>query len=75
MGGGMGGWSGRRCVRYGRIGRQRERVRGEYRFSSLVKQKKKEKIYAVFYFAGKRFFHYMHDVIVKQNKKIRSANH
>ena len=31
-------------------------VRGEYRFSSLVKLKKKEKIYALFYFAGKRIF-------------------
>ena len=29
------GWS----VRYGRMGRQRVRVRGVYRFSSLVKQK------------------------------------
>jgi len=28
---------------------------GEYSFSSLVK-KKKEKIYALFYFAGKMFF-------------------
>jgi hypothetical protein len=38
----------------GRIG-----IRGEYRFSSLVKLKKKEKIYAVFYFAGKSFFLYL----------------
>jgi hypothetical protein len=29
-------------------------IRGEYRFSSLVKQKKKENNYAVFYFTGKR---------------------
>jgi hypothetical protein len=27
-------------------------IRGEYRFSSLVKQTKKEKNYAVFYFTG-----------------------
>jgi hypothetical protein len=31
-------------------------IRGVYRFSSLVKQNKKAKIYAVFCFAGKRFF-------------------
>jgi hypothetical protein len=30
----------------------RVKVRGEYRFSSLMKQKKKEKNYAVFYVAG-----------------------
>jgi hypothetical protein len=29
-------------------------IRGVYRFSSLMKQKKKAKIYAVFCFAGKR---------------------
>ena len=50
MGGGMGGW----CVRYGRMGGQRVRVRGVYRFSSLVKQNKKGKKCAVFSFAGKR---------------------
>jgi hypothetical protein len=38
--------------RYGRIGGRREKVRGEYRFSSLVEQKKKGKNYAVFYIAG-----------------------
>jgi len=46
MGGGMGGfksWNmGGRCVRYGRIGRLRERVRGVYRFSSLMKKKSKK---------------------------------
>jgi len=31
-------------------------IRGVYRFSSLVKQNKKAKIYAVFCFAGKRIF-------------------
>jgi hypothetical protein len=31
-------------------------IRGEYRFSSFVKQNKKEKKYAVFYFAKKDFF-------------------
>ena len=30
--------------RYGRIGGRREQVRGEYRFSSLVEQKKRGKI-------------------------------
>ena len=41
--------------------RQRVRVRGEYGFSSLVKQNKKGKICAVFYFTGKRkiFFIYL----------------
>ena len=39
----------------------REKVRGEYGFSSLVKQNKKAKNYAVFCFAGKRkiFFIYL----------------
>ena len=39
----------------------RERVRGEYGFSSLVKQNKKGKNCAVFCFAGKRkiFFIYL----------------
>jgi hypothetical protein len=41
----MGGWVG---LRYGRIGGQREKVRGVYRFSSLMKQNKKAKNYAVF---------------------------
>jgi hypothetical protein len=40
----MDGWVG------GKMG-----IKGEYRFSSLVKQKKKEKKYAVFYFTGKSF--------------------
>jgi hypothetical protein len=36
--------AGGRYVRYGWIGGRRERARGEYRFSSLVKQKKKGKL-------------------------------
>jgi hypothetical protein len=46
----MGGW----------VGGERGQG-GEYRLSSLVKLKKKEKNYAVFYFAGKRkiFFLYL----------------
>jgi hypothetical protein len=32
------------------------RTRGGYKFVKLMKLKKKEKNYAVFYFAGKRFF-------------------
>jgi hypothetical protein len=39
MGGRLGGW----CVRYGWIDGRREKVRGEYGFSSLVKQNKKGK--------------------------------
>jgi hypothetical protein len=35
------GWMGGWCVRYGRIGGRREKVRGVCRFSSLVKQNKK----------------------------------
>jgi len=45
---------GGRYVRYGRMGERRVRVRGVYRFSSLVKQNKKGKNCAVFCFAGKR---------------------
>ena len=52
---------GGRYVRYGRMGERRVRVRGVYRFSSLVKQNKKGKNCAVFCFAGKRkiFFIYL----------------
>jgi hypothetical protein len=49
--------------RGGRIGGRREKVRGVYGFSSLMKQKIKAKNYAVFCFAGKRFFFYIYDVI------------
>jgi hypothetical protein len=38
------------------MGGRRERLRGGYRFMELMKLKKKGKIYALFYFAGKRFF-------------------
>jgi hypothetical protein len=48
------GWVGDWCVRYRRIGGRREKVRGVYGFSSLVKQKKKGKNCAAFCFAGKR---------------------
>ena len=41
-------------VRYGWMGERRVRVRGVYRFSSLVKQNKKGKNCAVFCFTGKR---------------------
>jgi hypothetical protein len=41
-------------MRDGRIGGRRVRVRGVYRFSSLVKQNKKGKNCAVFCFPGKR---------------------
>jgi hypothetical protein len=58
MGGRKDGW------RNGWIGGQREKVRGMYRFNSLMKQNKKGKNCAVFCFAGKRnFFIYIYDVI------------
>ena len=45
-------------------------IRGVYRFSSLVKQNKKAKFYAVFCFAGKRiFFFNIYDVITWGEKK------
>jgi hypothetical protein len=43
----------------GRIGGQREKVRGVYRFSSLVKQNKKAKICFVIYIAGERIFFFI----------------
>jgi hypothetical protein len=43
-------------VRNGWIGGGRMDIRGVYGFSSLVKQNKKAKNYAVFCFAGKRIF-------------------
>ena len=61
----MGGWVGGRMD-----------IRGVYRFSSLVKQNKKAKIYAVFCFAGKRiFFFNICDVITSPEKEKSSANH
>ncbi len=48
----------------------RDKVRGVYRFSSLVKQNKKGKIYFVIYIAG--FFFkkkFCYEVIAKQKKK------
>jgi hypothetical protein len=45
------------------------KVRGEYRVSSLVKQKKKEKNYAVFYFTGRRFF-FIYDGLHEKKKKL-----
>ena len=51
-------------------------IRGVYRFSSLVKQNKKAKIYAVFCFAGKRkLLFYIYAVIVKQKIYKRSSNY
>ena len=67
---------GRWCVRYGWIGRRREKVRGVYRFSSLVKQNKKAKIRFVIYIAGKRkLFFYIYAVIVKQIFYKRFSNY
>jgi hypothetical protein len=60
MNGGMGRGRGRKDGYKGGVkglssrAEVREKVRGEYGFSSLVKQNKKAKIYAVICFAGKR---------------------
>jgi hypothetical protein len=60
VGGGewVGGWVGREMGgrRDGWMGEWRERARGEYRFSSLVKQKTN---CFVLYIAGERFFIYL----------------
>jgi hypothetical protein len=48
------GWVDGWGVRNGWIGGRREKVRGVYGFSSLMKQNKKAKNYAVFCFAGKK---------------------
>jgi hypothetical protein len=54
----------------------REKVRGEYGFSSLMKQKKKAEICFVIYIAGFFFkFFFCYEVIVKQIFKERPANH
>jgi hypothetical protein len=47
--------------------------KGGYRFMKLVKYKIKEKNYAVFYFAGKRIFFYVCDVITWEKQKKSSA--
>jgi hypothetical protein len=58
MGGRKDGW------RNGWIGGQREKVRGVYGFSSLMKQNKKGKNCAVFCFAGKEnYYIYIYAVI------------
>jgi hypothetical protein len=46
----MGGWND--GWRNGWIGGRKDGYKGVYRFSSLMKQNKKAKIYAVFCFAG-----------------------
>ena len=48
-------------------------IRGKYR-AVTYEAKKKGKICFVIYIAGKRFF-FIYDVIVKQKKRKRSANH
>jgi hypothetical protein len=51
-------------VRYGRIGGQRERVRGEYRFSSYEAKKKGGKIALSFASPEKEnYYFYIYDVI------------
>ena len=70
--GGMGVW----CVRYGWIGGRREKVRGVYRFSSLVKQNKKGENCAVFSFAGFFFLKNLcYEVIVEQKIYKRPSNY
>jgi hypothetical protein len=55
---------GGRCVRYGWIGGQREKVREVYGFSSLVKQIKKGKIALSFASPEKEnYFFYIYAVI------------
>ena len=61
--------------RYGRIGGLREKVRGEYRFSSLVKQNKKGKTCFVIYIAGFFLIFFCYEVIAKQKKKLRASHH
>jgi hypothetical protein len=51
-----------------RMGGRRVRVRGEYRFSSLVKQKKREKIRCFLLHRKKNFF-YIYDVITWGKRK------
>jgi hypothetical protein len=46
----------------GRMGGRRERVRGEYRFSSRVKQKKKRKSTLSFTSPEKKNFMYIYEV-------------
>jgi hypothetical protein len=53
----------------------REKVRGEYGVSSLMKQNKKGKNCAVFCFAGKRFFFYIYDVITWEIFYKRPSNY
>ncbi len=51
-------------------------VRGEYRFSSLLKQNKKAKICFVIYIAGFFFkFFLCYEVFAKQKKTERSSNY
>jgi hypothetical protein len=60
------GWVGGWCVRYGWIGERKDGYKGVYRFSSLMKQNKKAKNYAVFCFAGFFLIFFCYEVIVKQ---------
>jgi hypothetical protein len=54
----------------------RDKVRGVYGFSSLVKQNKKGENYAVFCFAGFFFFNFLcYEVIVKQKIYKRFSNY
>jgi len=58
------------------VGVGERKTRGGYRFMKLMKFKKKEKIYAVFYFAGKRkTFFYIYEIFTSQEKEKRSVTH
>ena len=58
----------------GRMGGRRARTRGECRFSSLVRQKKKRKS-TLSYFTGKRSFFYIYEVFTLEFFEKRPANH
>ena len=73
---GESGWTDGWGVRYGWIGGQREKVRGVYGFSSLVKQNKKLKIALSFASPEKEKYYFIcYAVIVKQFFYKRSTNH
>ena len=71
MGGGMGGGMGFEFAR-----RMREKVRGEYRFSSLIKQKKKGGEIALSFASPEKekYFLFIYEVITWEKIYKRSTN-
>ena len=69
--GGMGG----RCVRCWWICRRKDGHKGGVKGPLLMKQKKREKLRCLLLHRRKNFFFNIYDVIVKQKKRKRSANH